>query len=86
MVYISSRIDVDNELEKMDKDVKKKEKAFVCNKEVINPEDTGGATGLTEAEKQVKANREKDKGNEVSANSMNILTFLTQKMKKFLLI
>ncbi|KAH3871672.1 hypothetical protein DPMN_034883 [Dreissena polymorpha] len=70
----------------MDKDVKKKEKAFVCNKEVINPEDTGDATGLTEAEKQVKANREKDKGNEVSANSMNILTFLTQKMKKFLLI
>ncbi|XP_052266340.1 uncharacterized protein LOC127868537 isoform X2 [Dreissena polymorpha] len=58
------RIDVDNELEKMDKDVKKKEKAFVCNKEVINPEDTGDATGLTEAEKQVKANREKDKGNE----------------------
>ncbi|KAL4222400.1 Sperm associated antigen 1 [Mactra antiquata] len=59
------KIDVDKELEKVDEDdTKSKERTFVANKEVVNLPDQIDSKGLTDGEKLLKANREKDKGNE----------------------
>ncbi|XP_052797101.1 sperm-associated antigen 1-like [Mya arenaria] len=59
------KIDVDKELEKVDEaDSKVSERTFIGNREMTNLPETVDTTGLSEAEKRMKADREKDKGNE----------------------
>ncbi|XP_053374130.1 sperm-associated antigen 1-like [Mercenaria mercenaria] len=59
------KIDVEKELEKVDEpDHKVKERTFIANREVTNIPNKIDAKGLSDSEKLLKANREKDKGNE----------------------
>ena len=57
---------MDAELEKVDQDEGQgRGRTVVGNRDVVSLPDTLDPAGMTEAERLTKANREKDKGNEV---------------------
>lgn len=58
------KVDIEKELEKVDQDDKPKGRSFVDGKEIKDIPEHVETKGLSESEKLMKSNREKDKGNE----------------------